>query len=808
MSYRSKNIVVFILLLFTINSKAQDYLFSGSIKDKIDNTAVYNAEIYNENGKLLSASDSSGHFEFYSTAVKLDIVVFTERHEAIKKSISNNNSKAINILLKPLSVILKEVEIIAKKQELFSVNKLADVVETSIYAGRKSEVINLNKTSASLALNNSRQIYSQVSGLNIYQNDDAGLQLHIGGRGLDPNRTSNFNARKNGYDISADVLGYPESYYTPPAEALQKIEIIRGAGALQYGTQFGGLINFIIKNPISSIGKRGIYRSSIGSNKLTSHFLSFTENNDTISYYAFLNYKDGNGFRENSKFNSKNSYLHISKKLNKKLTISFEITLLEYLAQQPGGLNDLMFQQNPLQSNRSRNWFKVNWFLYNTKLKYQQNLSTLHTINVFGLDAERYALGYRSNRVAQTDPLEERDLIYGDFKNYGIEYRRLYNTKIYKLKTINLFGVKLYSSNNTSIQGAGEKGSEANFNFANATFPNYPNQSSYAYPNKNLALFGEQIIYVNENISITPGLRLEYINTKSNGWFKKMLVDNANNVISEQKEYSVTENERSFIIFGISSSYKIKKNTEFYTNLCQNYRSVTFADMSIVNPAFVINPKIEDEKGYTFNIGARGNIDNIISYDINSFYLMYKKRIGFIQKLQDDGNVKSERGNVGDARISGIESLISLSLNKFTPNYLKSNIFLNTALIQSEYIRSETNGIEGNTVEFIPNINLKTGIRIAYKSLTSNLQLTYLSSQFTDATNAIGSNLSGVIGEIPKYDIIDWGIKWRRKNYRIEAGINNLLNKSYFTRRATGYPGPGIIPSPTRNYYATLELNF
>ena len=808
MSYRSKNIVVFILLLFTINTKAQDHLFSGIIKDKINDSVVSNAEVYNNNGKLLALSDSSGYFEFYTNSKRLVIIVFTERYEVMKKIISNNNSTSINIFLEPLSIILKEVEIIAKKQELFSVNRLADIVETSIYAGRKSEVINLNKTSASLALNNSRQIYSQVSGLNIYQNDDAGIQLHIGGRGLDPNRTSNFNARQNGYDISADVLGYPESYYTPPAEGLKKIEIIRGAGALQYGTQFGGLINFIIKKPISSIGKRGIYRSSIGSNKLTSHFLSLTENNDTISYYTFLNYKDGNGFRENSKFNSKNSYLHISKKLNKKLSISFEITLLEYLAQQPGGMNDLMFQQDPSQSNRSRNWFKVNWFLYNTKLKYQQNLSTLHTINVFGLDAERYALGYRSNRVAQTDPLEERDLIYGDFKNYGIEYRRLYNTKIYNLKTINLFGVKFYRSNNTNIQGAGEKGSEANFNFANETFPNYPNQSSYTYPNKNLALFGEKIIYINKNISITPGFRLENITTRSNGWYKKILVDNANNVISEKKEYSIAENKRSFIIFGISSSYKIKKITEFYTNLCQNYRSVTFADMSIVNPAYVINPEIEDEKGYTFDIGFRGNINNIIYYDINSFYLMYKKRIGFIQKLQEDGNVKSERGNIGDARISGIESLISLNINKSNSSHFNSNIFLNTALIQSEYIRSETNGIQGNTVEFIPNINLKTGIRIAYKSLTSNLQLTYLSSQFTDATNAIESNLSGVIGEIPKYDIIDWGIKWRRKNYRIEAGINNLLNKSYFTRRATGYPGPGIIPSPTRNYYVTLELNF
>ena len=99
-----------------------------------------------------------------------------------------------------------------------------------------------------LASNNARQIYNQIPGLNIYQNDDAGIQLNIGGRGLDPNRTSNFNTRQNGYDISADVLGYPESYYTPPSESIKNIQIVRGAASLQYGTQFGGLVNFVLDN--------------------------------------------------------------------------------------------------------------------------------------------------------------------------------------------------------------------------------------------------------------------------------------------------------------------------------------------------------------------------------------------------------------------------------------------------------------------------------------------------------------------------------------------------------------------------------
>jgi Fe(3+) dicitrate transport protein len=35
-----------------------------------------------------------------------------------------------------------------------------------------------------------------------------------------------------------------------------------------------------------------------------------------------------------------------------------------------------------------------------------------------------------------------------------------------------------------------------------------------------------------------------------------------------------------------------------------------------------------------------------------------------------------------------------------------------------------------------------------------------------------------------------------------------MLNQQYFTQRATGYPGPGIIPALPRSYYMTLELKF
>ena len=44
------------------------------------------------------------------------------------------------------------------------------------------------------------------------------------------------------------------------------------------------------------------------------------------------------------------------------------------------------------------------------------------------------------------------------------------------------------------------------------------------------------------------------------------------------------------------------------------------------------------------------------------------------------------------------------------------------------------------------------------------------------------------------------------KKIQVEFGVNNLTNEIYFTRRATAYPGPGIIPSQPRNFYLGLQI--
>ena len=805
-----KKLINFSIFLFAIASSSfGQNKVSGYVYDDETNLPIENVAIYDNFSNEVYYSDSEGFFEFIKNEATKEIVFLIESY-ILKTIILGSINSNLTIKMSSRIEELSEVIVRANKKKVFQIKRMKDFEGTSVFAGKKNEVILLELSMANLASNNARQIYNQIPGLNIYQNDDAGLQLNVGGRGLDPNRTSNFNTRQNGYDISADALGYPESYYTPPAEGLDEIQILRGAASLQYGTQFGGLINFIMKRPNPEKKLEIITRNTVGSNKLFTNFTSVSLSNEKINYYGYVNYKKGDGFRINSNYESTNTYQFVEYNFNEKTSLSSEITYLTYLAKQAGGLSDQMFNTNPFQSNRSRNWFEVEWFLYNLKFKKEFSKKTNFIFSFFGLEAKRNSLGFRTNRVSQIDSGEERDLIKGDFSNFGFESRLLTNYKLLNTKSYFLIGLKYYNSNSSSTQGPGSSDSDANFNFQNSFYPNYTNQSNYIYPNQNIALFGENIFYLNDKISITPGFRYENIITKSDGFYRKINLDGAGNVIFNERFDEINEKKRSFILLGLGFSYKFNRNIEMYSNVSQNYRSVTFADISTINPAYAVNPEINDEKGYTFDLGFRGNVKRKVSYDTNIFLLLYEDRIGFIQKVFADGNIKSERGNVGNARIYGIETLFDFDLNEiiFKNNYIDLNYFINYSFIESEYLKSDEVGVEGNYVEFVPAHNLKTGLKFGFKNLSFNFQYSLISKQFTDSSNAIDGNLSGVIGEIPAYSLGDISASYKFKNIKFETGINNLFDEKYFTRRATGYPGPGIIPSAPRNLYFTLQIKF
>lgn len=795
-----------ILFCFSMACVFGQHRVSGVVRSQSDSIPLqYCQVVLDDNHAVITNQD--GVFSFSAVSKGNHVLrISANNYKPVKQNVVvKGRELSLAIFLQSTEQDLDEVTVSEKKTD-FGFSRMRGVENMGIYEGKKSEVITPDQLVANLSTNNTRQIYSRVAGLNIWENEGGGLQLSIGGRGLDPNRTSNFNVRQNGHDISADALGYPESYYTPPVEAVGKIQIVRGAASLQYGTQFGGLINFVMRKPVQDRKLELVARQSIGSFGFYNAFTSASGTVGKLSYYTFFQYKKADGWRDNSHFNNYTFYADVDYRLTEKTSIGIDVTHMNYLAKQPGGLSDAMFADNPKQTNRERNWFDVGWNMLAVHFDHKFNPSSDLNVRLFGLSAHRYSVGFRPNRVATIDDNSARDLIKGEFTNWGAEARYLKRYNIAQKSSVLLVGGRYYHGYNHSLQGQGSTGKDADFTFVEPErFITY----DYRFPNRNVSLFAENIFYLNEKLSVTPGLRYEFISTKADGFYGNVQRDLAGNVINITRTDEFRKNNRQFILAGIGVSYKPFTKSEIYGNVSQNYRSITFSDMRISNPSSVIDPDMKDEKGYSIDLGVRSQQTSFFNYDVSLFYLNYNNRIGEIQFYDESNRILRLRSNVGQAVIMGIESYAEADFYKMLVPESKdfsTVLFGNFAFIKSEYKKSIMPGVQGNQVEFVPKVNVKTGVRIGYKKIKGSFQFTHLTDQFSDATNAREGGISSVVGLIPAYTIMDVSLSYEFKKFRVEGSCNNLANTMYYTRRATGYPGPGILPSDGRGYYLTLQV--
>jgi len=802
-----------IISLFSIKVFSQKGNISGVVVDNFKNPIPF-ATVHIKNIDKVIYTNDQGFFSTPKLYYKSYVIEYSSLgYQKIIDTIILNKPliKIDKKILKERNINLKEFEFV--EQQKFNIRKLRAIEGFMITQGKKTEAINVEKMDANKATNLSRQIFAKIPGLNIWESDGAGIQIGLGGRGLNPSRNSNFNTRQNGYDISADALGYPESYYTPPSEAIDEIQLIRGAASLQFGPQFGGLINFKLKegNPTKNIEL--IARHTIGTFGLNNSFLSVGGTKSDWNYYGYLNYKSGEDFRPNSEFDVIHGHLNIKKRINEKTSLGIEITKMYYLAQQPGGLTDDNFFKQPDTSTRARNWFQVDWNLVNINFDYEINSNTKINSRLFALNAYRNSLGDLSE-INRVDPDEKRNLISGDFRNIGNETRVVHLYEPLANPWAFVFGIRAYKGFNKTLQGNGNSNNGPDFNFDDFSENiNSSNsiQSDYDFPSFNFSAFIEHIFNLNNKLSITPGIRYEYISTSAIGQFRKSESDLVGTPLFDTVVSFANKNEnRDFIIGGIGINYKLSNKIELYSNFSQNYRSINFSDMQISNPNFIIDPKLKDERGYNSDIGVRGKIKNKLYFDASVYMLFYNNRIG--TRLTTDTvwfKPIQYRTNISQSRTIGFEMMIEadwLKLLSINDNENKLSTFINFSYNNANYINSDILAFKNKKVELVPPIVLKTGFSFTKEKYSLSYQFSYTKEHFSDATNSENQVSNAVVGLIYSYFTMDLSCKMIFKSIQLETGINNLSNEIYFTRRATGYPGPGIIPSMPRSFYLCLQI--
>ena len=181
---------------------------------------------------------------------------------------------------------------------------------------------------------------------------------------------------------------------------------------------------------------------------------------------------------------------------------------------------------------------------------------------------------------------------------------------------------------------------------------------------------------------------------------------------------------------------------------------------------------------------------------------------GSSRGVDSTGTPFTERTNVATSTHRGVESYLDLSLTSLlhsAPSLGTLDIYDALGYTHARYTSGE---LSGNTVEFAPSVVNRAGITYARGRGQVGVQWSYVSKQFSDASNTVVSS-SADVGIIPAYQLIDLSARWQlTRSIGLDAGVNNLANHDYFTMRTTEYPGPGIIPGIGRSIYLGARAGF
>jgi|CXWL01.1.fsa_nt_gi Fe(3+) dicitrate transport protein len=709
--------------------------------------------------------------------------------------------------LNPTHKYLPDITVVGRNSKS-DYQQMPEVVGTSIYAGKKNALIVLDNVQGNVVTNTMRQVMAKIPGIHVWESDPSGIQIGISARGLSPNRSWEFNIRQNGYDIAADPFGYPEAYYNPQLQAVQRIEIVRGQGSLQYGPQFGGLVNYILRNG-SEVKKKFEFETqqTFGSNALFNSYNAFGGKTGKWHYYSFFDHRNGDGWRQNSRYFAKAGFATVTYYFTPKFSLTTEVMHSHIRSQQPGGLTDSLLyadlpagQAGAQQSFRSRNWFDIKWTTPALILNYKFSEKARWNTKFFATIGNRNSVGFlqsittKDSINAVTRDYNNRAVQVDEYRNYGMESRIITDYTLGKINNTLSGGIRFYTgTTHRRAEGKGTTGTAYDVNIIG----NYPRDINFK--SKNAAVFAENIFRVNEKLLTIPGIRYEWLEGAASG---------RNGYTSSSAEILLQNitRSRSFLLAGIGAEYHITPKTEFYANISQAYRPIQFANLQAPPTTDIVDNNLKDAKGYNADFGYRGKVKDFLQFDISGYYLQYNNRIGTVTVA----GTPSYRliTNVGSSTSKGFEGYIEFNPWRALTKNTKADIILfgsygyTDARYSSDHKDAAT---KGKKVENAPQHIFRGGITAGYKSFLLTTQLSYTGDNFSDANNSIVPTTNGNNGLIPSYAVADLTATYKfSKGMNIKAGINNLTNEIYLTRRAGGYPGPGALPADGRTFFVSV----
>lgn len=545
--------------------------------------------------------------------------------------------------------------------------------------------------------------------------------------------------------------------------AAQRIEVFKGANALQYGSStLGGAVNIVTKTGKSNPGDR--IRAETGS--FSTHRLNIQSGRDFGSSDMFLSLTvtSSDAFRqhadqENIKFNG-NFGKAISDNAETRFYLSGNIIEQEL----PGSVSKFTALNMPRTADPSSISADQKRDIRSVRLSNKTTFSVG--------DDDKVDVGAFVNVKDLFHPLapfigviDQESVDYGAFAQGSGEYKLADHRNRYRL------GLRAHL-------GEVEAKVFRNINGSRGALTSDADQSS-----QNVTLYGENYFFVVPEWALVTGAQLRYSNRDED--------NNLNPGESDSKTYN-SFNPKLGVL------YEPTKDLQFFANVSKSHEPPTFSELT--QGGTVGFTPVDAQKAWTAEVGSRGSY-GIAAWDVSLYRAWIRDEM--LQFTTGPG-IPASTFNAGDTVHQGIELGLDLQLAQ---NLVSKgdHLQLRNAYTFSDYKFDNDPQYGDNTIAGQPKHFFQAELRYDHADgwyVAPNIE--FSGDAEVDFANTLKSPGYGILGVGAGYDV----------NQKVSLFFDgrNLLDKKYISTFSTTVNSTGntnvFYPADGRTLFAGVRIKF
>lgn len=642
----------------------------------------------------------------------------------------------------------------------------------------------------------------KVTGINARDEEGFGLRPNIGIRGLNPTRSTKVLLLEDGLPLTFAPYGDNASYYHPPIDRFQMIEVLKGSGQILYGpVTVGGVINYITPPPpprwsgsVTLVGGNRSY--------FNGHANFGGRIGNTGLLFDFLR-KQGAGARENTRSGLNDFNFKSVSSFGERQALTFRFNRFSERSNVTySGLREDEYQANPRGNIFRNDFFDGDRFGASATHVFIFNSATVLTTNVYGSRFSRdwWRQSSNSNQrpndsldpncggVANLNTMCGNEGRLRDYLNFGIEPRLHLTSRFFGMRGETDLGARAHFETQDRQQQNGD------FPMARSGRLVEDNERR----NKAYSAFIQHRFLFNR-FTVTPGLRVEHIRYERTN---RPTATN-NNALSTAKTH-LTQ-----LIPGLGISYSPAFNTTLFAGAHRGFAPPRTEDIISASGGSV---DLDPELSWNYEIGARTAPFRGLQFEATLFRMDYENQIVSASLAGGAGSLLT---NGGETLHQGVEFTGRLDSGALLQsphnfNFRLAYTFLPVAKFTGTRFSNITGfratSVSGNRLPYAPEHLLNLNFGYSHPSgFNVLIESVHVGKQFADDLNTVTPTPDGQRGLIP--DSMIWNATL---NYTVERWhttffftTKNLFDKLYIADRSRG-----ILPGTPRLAQAGVKFNF